>query len=40
MLGGAGRGLGLDHWVMPWIKNWWNGRKLAKKSYLYSGEPR
>ncbi|WP_020612449.1 FAD-dependent oxidoreductase [Sediminispirochaeta bajacaliforniensis] len=40
MMGGAGRGLGLDHWVMPWIKKWWNGTKLAKKSYLYSGEPK
>lgn len=40
MLGGAGRGLGLDHYVMPWLKNWWNGTKLAKSSYLYTGEPR
>lgn len=40
MLGGAGRGFGFDHWVMPWLKNWWNGRKLAKRTYLYTGEPR
>lgn len=40
MLGGAGRGLGLDHWVMPWIKNWWNKTRLAKKTHLYDGEPR
>ena len=40
MLGGAGRGFGLDHWVMPWLKKWWNGRKIAKKTYLYTGEPR
>jgi NADH dehydrogenase len=39
MLGGAGRGLGLDHWVIPWIKNWWNRRRIAKKSYLYIDEP-
>jgi NADH dehydrogenase len=40
MLGGAGRGFGLDHWVMPWLKKWWNGRGIAKRTYLYTGEPR
>ncbi|MFW5827088.1 MAG: NAD(P)/FAD-dependent oxidoreductase, partial [Alkalispirochaeta sp.] len=40
MLGGAGRGFGLDHWVMPWLKKWWNKRGIAKKTYLYTGEPR
>ncbi|MFP4152607.1 MAG: FAD-dependent oxidoreductase [Alkalispirochaeta sp.] len=40
MLGGAGRGFGLDHWVMPWLKRWWNGRTIAKRTYLYTGEPR
>ncbi|MFP4534670.1 MAG: FAD-dependent oxidoreductase [Spirochaetaceae bacterium] len=40
MLGGAGRGFGLDHWVMPWLHDKWNGTALAKKSYLYTGEPR
>ncbi|MEX2442391.1 MAG: NAD(P)/FAD-dependent oxidoreductase [Alkalispirochaeta sp.] len=40
MLGGAGRGFGLDHWVMPWLKKWWNQRTIAKKTYLYTGEPR
>ena len=40
MLGGAGRAFGLDHWVMPWLKRWWNGRNLAKRTYLYTGEPR
>jgi NADH:ubiquinone reductase (H+-translocating) len=39
MLGGAGRGLGLDYWVMPFIKKIWNKTGLAKKTYLYSGEP-
>jgi NADH dehydrogenase len=39
MLGGAGRGLGLDHWVMPWIKQQWNKTGIAKKTYLYDGEP-
>ncbi|MBF9014220.1 MULTISPECIES: NAD(P)/FAD-dependent oxidoreductase [unclassified Oceanispirochaeta] len=40
MLGGAGRVLGLDYWVQPWLKKWWNGSSLARKSYLYFGEPR
>ncbi|MFW5693804.1 MAG: FAD-dependent oxidoreductase [Alkalispirochaeta sp.] len=40
MLGGAGRGFGLDHWVMPWLKKWWNKQGIAKKTYLYTGEPR
>ena len=40
MLGGAGRNCGLDYWVMPWLKKWWNGTTLAHKTYLYFGEPR
>ncbi|MDC7232957.1 MAG: FAD-dependent oxidoreductase [Spirochaetales bacterium] len=40
MMGGAGRVLGLDYWVQPWLKKWWNGTSLAKRSYLYFGEPR
>jgi len=39
LLGGGGRALGLDHWVMPWIKRGWNSTGLAKKSHLYVGEP-
>ncbi len=39
MLGGAGRSFGLDYWVMPWIKKQWVKTPLAKKSYLYMGEP-
>jgi len=39
MLGGAGRSLGLDHWVMPWLKHQWNKTGLAKKTYLYDSEP-
>lgn len=40
MLGGAGRGFGLDHYVMPWLQRWWQGRRFAKRTYLYLGEPR
>ncbi|AFG36189.1 NAD(P)/FAD-dependent oxidoreductase [Spirochaeta africana] len=40
MLGGAGKGFGLDHTVMPLIKKFWNGTTLAKKTYLYVDEPR
>lgn len=40
VLGGAGRVLGLDAWIMPWLHRWWNGNKLAKKTYWYLGEPR
>ncbi len=39
MLGGAGRSFGLDYWIMPWLKKWWNGTKLAKRTHLYVGEP-
>lgn len=40
MMGGGGRAFGLDYWVIPWIKHWWNGTALAKRTYLYLGEPR
>ena len=40
MLGAAGRTLGLDYWVQPWLKKWWNGTSLAKKTYIYTDEPR
>ena len=39
LLGGAGRNMGLDYWVMPVLKKWWNRNSLAHKSYLYMGEP-
>lgn len=40
MLGGAGRALGLDHWIMPVIKRWWNGTKFARRTHLFTGEPK
>ncbi len=39
MIGGAGRGFGLDNWVMPWLQKWWNGTRLAQRTYLYVDEP-
>jgi NADH dehydrogenase len=38
-MGGAGRGFGLDYWVMPWLKKFWNGTWLAQRTMLYAGEP-
>jgi NADH dehydrogenase len=35
LMGGAGRVLGLDYYVMPWLKRWWNNTGLARKTYLY-----
>jgi NADH dehydrogenase len=40
MLGGAGRSFGLDHWVMPAIRNWWNSTRIARRTHLFIGEPR
>ena len=39
MLGGAGRSFGLDYWIMPFCKKWWNGTRLAHRTHLYVGEP-
>lgn len=35
LMGGGGRAFGLDYYVMPFLKRWWNRTKLARKSYLY-----
>lgn len=35
LLGGAGRALGLDYYVMPWLKKKWKNSRFARKSYLY-----
>lgn len=39
MLGGAGRAFGLDCWVVPLFKKWWNGTRFARKHYLYLDNP-
>ncbi len=39
MLGGAGRALGLDYWVMPYLKKLWNKTPIAKKLYFFMDEP-
>jgi NADH:ubiquinone reductase (H+-translocating) len=35
LMAGAGRVLGLDYYVMPWLKRWWNNTSLARKTYLF-----
>lgn len=39
MMGGAGRAFGLDCWVVPFFKKWWNGTKFARKRHWYLGAP-
>jgi len=39
MMGGAGRAFGLDYWIIPWVKKWWNGTAFARRTFLYVGEP-
>jgi len=39
MLGGAGRAFGLDYWVVPFFKKWWNGTKIARKWHFYGDDP-
>jgi NADH dehydrogenase len=39
MMGGAGRAFGLDSWVVPFFKKWWNGTRLARRTRLYADEP-
>ncbi|MDF1568580.1 MAG: pyridine nucleotide-disulfide oxidoreductase, partial [Spirochaetaceae bacterium] len=39
LLGGAGRSFGLDYWIMPFLKRWWNGTGLARRTHFYVGEP-
>ena len=39
MLGGAGRGFGLDYWSVPFFKKAWSATKFARRSYLYADDP-
>jgi NADH dehydrogenase len=39
MLGGAGRAFGMDYWVVPFFKKWWNGTKFARKWHFYADDP-
>jgi NADH dehydrogenase len=39
LLGGAGRAFGLDCWVVPFFKKWWNGTKFARRRYWYLDGP-
>ncbi len=39
LLGGAGRAFGLDCWVVPFFKKWWNGTRFARKRYWYLDNP-
>jgi NADH:ubiquinone reductase (H+-translocating) len=39
MMGGAGRAFGLDTWVVPFFKRWWNGTRFARRTHFYADEP-
>ncbi|QQO10509.1 FAD-dependent oxidoreductase [Breznakiella homolactica] len=39
LMGGAGRAFGLDCWVVPFFKKWWNGTRFARKRYWYLDGP-
>jgi NADH:ubiquinone reductase (H+-translocating) len=39
MMGGAGRAFGLDTWIVPFFKRWWNGTRLARRTHFYADEP-
>jgi NADH dehydrogenase len=39
MLGGAGRAFGLDCWVVPLFKKWWNGTRFARRRHWYLDGP-
>lgn len=39
LLGGGGKAFGLDHYVLPWIRDRWSGTRLAQRSHLFAGEP-
>lgn len=39
MMGGAGRAFGLDCWVVPFCKKFWNGTKIARSNHWYLDGP-
>jgi NADH dehydrogenase len=39
LLGGAGRAFGLDCWVVPLFKKWWNGTRFARRHHWYLDGP-
>jgi NADH dehydrogenase len=39
VMGGAGRAFGLDNWVVPFFKRWWNGTRFARKWHFYGDDP-
>ncbi|MDR1948906.1 MAG: FAD-dependent oxidoreductase [Spirochaetaceae bacterium] len=39
LLGGAGRAFGLDCWVVPVFKKWWNGTRFARRRHWYLDGP-
>lgn len=39
-MGGSGRSVGLDNYVLPPLHRWWNGTALARKTKFFLGEPR
>ncbi|MDR0387721.1 MAG: FAD-dependent oxidoreductase [Treponema sp.] len=39
LLGGAGRAFGLDCWIVPFFKKWWNGTRFARRHYWYLDGP-
>ncbi|MEN6363923.1 MAG: NAD(P)/FAD-dependent oxidoreductase [Rectinema sp.] len=39
MMGGAGRAFGMDNWIVPFFKKWWNGTKYARRHHFYGDDP-
>jgi NADH dehydrogenase len=39
LLGGAGRAFGLDCWVVPAFKRWWNGLRFVRRRHWYLDMP-
>jgi NADH dehydrogenase len=39
LLGGAGRAFGLDCWVVPVFKKWWNSLRFVRRHHWYLDMP-